>query len=272
LDIFQLLFLFFLDNTISPAKKMRKSRNAEESKLSGKLQQNNDAAYLKTGSTIQLNEDENIREGTSLTKTNGFHSNNGEKTNESTLFLSRSAENERSVNGGRISADCVDTKTDDQSANNAKNSGSSSKFDSDNSSNVDVKESRNNEKLKKRDLKKPFKKPINNKPNGVSKTLKSEKFGNRRASERQGSKSSRTPEPESKKFKRRTATASIISETVNDMGVRRRTTRNTQLNSELSNIDEQTYCICDQISFGQMIGCDNSNCKIEWFHFDCKFL
>lgn len=33
--------------------------------------------------------------------------------------------------------------------------------------------------------------------------------------------------------------------------------------------DEPTYCICNRISYGDMIGCDNQDCKIEWFHFDC---
>lgn len=33
--------------------------------------------------------------------------------------------------------------------------------------------------------------------------------------------------------------------------------------------DEPTYCICDQISFGEMILCDNDLCPIEWFHFSC---
>jgi inhibitor-of-growth protein 1 len=33
--------------------------------------------------------------------------------------------------------------------------------------------------------------------------------------------------------------------------------------------DEPTYCICQQISFGEMIGCDNSRCAVEWFHFSC---
>lgn len=33
--------------------------------------------------------------------------------------------------------------------------------------------------------------------------------------------------------------------------------------------DEPLYCLCNQISFGEMIGCDNSNCQIEWFHFSC---
>uniref|UniRef100_A0A1I7ZCK5 PHD-type domain-containing protein n=1 Tax=Steinernema glaseri TaxID=37863 RepID=A0A1I7ZCK5_9BILA len=33
--------------------------------------------------------------------------------------------------------------------------------------------------------------------------------------------------------------------------------------------NEPTYCICQRISFGDMIGCDNEECKIEWFHFEC---
>ncbi|KAI6654149.1 Inhibitor of growth protein 4 [Oopsacas minuta] len=33
--------------------------------------------------------------------------------------------------------------------------------------------------------------------------------------------------------------------------------------------NEPTYCICDKVSYGQMIGCDNSDCTIEWFHFEC---
>lgn len=33
--------------------------------------------------------------------------------------------------------------------------------------------------------------------------------------------------------------------------------------------DEPTYCLCQQVSFGQMIGCDNPKCPIEWFHFSC---
>ena len=28
--------------------------------------------------------------------------------------------------------------------------------------------------------------------------------------------------------------------------------------------DEQTYCICTQVSFGEMIACDNGECPYEW--------
>ena len=33
--------------------------------------------------------------------------------------------------------------------------------------------------------------------------------------------------------------------------------------------DEPTYCLCEQVSYGEMIGCDNDSCPIEWFHFNC---
>lgn len=33
--------------------------------------------------------------------------------------------------------------------------------------------------------------------------------------------------------------------------------------------NEPTYCTCHQVSFGQMVMCDNKNCLIEWFHFQC---
>ncbi|KAF6028381.1 ING4 [Bugula neritina] len=33
--------------------------------------------------------------------------------------------------------------------------------------------------------------------------------------------------------------------------------------------NEPTYCICHQVSYGEMIGCDNNDCPIEWFHFPC---
>lgn len=33
--------------------------------------------------------------------------------------------------------------------------------------------------------------------------------------------------------------------------------------------DEPVYCYCQQISSGDMIACDNADCKIEWFHYEC---
>uniref|UniRef100_A0A672PDV6 Inhibitor of growth family member 1 n=1 Tax=Sinocyclocheilus grahami TaxID=75366 RepID=A0A672PDV6_SINGR len=33
--------------------------------------------------------------------------------------------------------------------------------------------------------------------------------------------------------------------------------------------NETTYCLCEQVSFGEMLGCDNGECPLEWFHFSC---
>jgi len=33
--------------------------------------------------------------------------------------------------------------------------------------------------------------------------------------------------------------------------------------------NEPTYCVCQQVSFGEMIACDNEDCEIEWFHYPC---
>ena len=33
--------------------------------------------------------------------------------------------------------------------------------------------------------------------------------------------------------------------------------------------NEPTYCYCKRVSFGEMVGCENDKCKIEWFHFAC---
>lgn len=32
---------------------------------------------------------------------------------------------------------------------------------------------------------------------------------------------------------------------------------------------EPVYCFCRRVYFGDMIGCDNDDCEIEWFHFEC---
>ncbi len=32
---------------------------------------------------------------------------------------------------------------------------------------------------------------------------------------------------------------------------------------------EPTYCYCKGVSFGEMVGCENEDCKIGWFHLGC---
>ncbi|RNA40341.1 inhibitor of growth 1 [Brachionus plicatilis] len=53
-----------------------------------------------------------------------------------------------------------------------------------------------------------------------------------------------------------------------------RITRNHNLTETVTKIsksahDEPLYCTCREISYGQMIMCDNDACQIEWFHFNC---
>ena len=33
--------------------------------------------------------------------------------------------------------------------------------------------------------------------------------------------------------------------------------------------NEPLYCICNQVSYGDMVGCDNKDCPYEWFHYPC---
>ncbi|GMM38171.1 histone acetyltransferase [Saccharomycopsis crataegensis] len=33
--------------------------------------------------------------------------------------------------------------------------------------------------------------------------------------------------------------------------------------------DQTLYCFCRQVSFGEMIACDNNKCRYEWFHYKC---
>lgn len=33
--------------------------------------------------------------------------------------------------------------------------------------------------------------------------------------------------------------------------------------------DDTQYCICERVSFGDMVACDNPKCEIQWFHWEC---
>ncbi|KAI8984478.1 hypothetical protein BDF20DRAFT_392351 [Mycotypha africana] len=33
--------------------------------------------------------------------------------------------------------------------------------------------------------------------------------------------------------------------------------------------NEPVYCYCNQVSFGEMVACDNPDCEVEWFHLEC---
>lgn len=32
---------------------------------------------------------------------------------------------------------------------------------------------------------------------------------------------------------------------------------------------EALYCYCNQVAYGEMVGCDGDNCELEWFHLPC---
>lgn len=34
-------------------------------------------------------------------------------------------------------------------------------------------------------------------------------------------------------------------------------------------MDERRYCFCNEMSYGDMIACDNRHCRREWFHYSC---
>ncbi|CAB5377676.1 unnamed protein product [Rhizophagus irregularis] len=36
--------------------------------------------------------------------------------------------------------------------------------------------------------------------------------------------------------------------------------------------NEPVYCYCQQVSWGEMVACDNNECEIEWFHYPCVSL
>ncbi|ORY89230.1 hypothetical protein BCR43DRAFT_500112 [Syncephalastrum racemosum] len=69
------------------------------------------------------------------------------------------------------------------------------------------------------------------------------------------------------------------SSAASSSSVRKRTHHSTRPNpaanhhGALSELDidpnEPRYCICNQVSFGDMVACDGENCEKEWFHYAC---
>lgn len=40
-------------------------------------------------------------------------------------------------------------------------------------------------------------------------------------------------------------------------------------NGEEVDPNEPVYCTCQQVSSGKMVGCDEDDCRFEWFHIEC---
>ncbi|CAG7716570.1 unnamed protein product [Allacma fusca] len=62
-----------------------------------------------------------------------------------------------------------------------------------------------------------------------------------------------------------------VQHTVKKRGWKRRKVQDEAMPSQDHNeeLDEPKYCICNEMSYGDMIGCDNDLCPMEWFHFKC---
>ncbi|CAH1725682.1 inhibitor of growth protein 5-like [Aphis gossypii] len=61
--------------------------------------------------------------------------------------------------------------------------------------------------------------------------------------------------------------ASVVAETLPDVGTG--VVQSPEVLDMPVDPNEPTYCFCVQVSYGKMIGCDNPDCPIEWFHFGC---
>ncbi|MBE7181416.1 MAG: hypothetical protein INR71_09455, partial [Terriglobus roseus] len=46
-------------------------------------------------------------------------------------------------------------------------------------------------------------------------------------------------------------------------------TADDDVDMEEEDSDDTKYCTCQRVSFGNMICCDNDNCRYQWFHWQC---
>lgn len=76
---------------------------------------------------------------------------------------------------------------------------------------------------------------------------------------------------------RKSSTNKNIINTTSNKKSKARSSKNKKVVSESESSDsdnglQPTYCICEKISYGDMVCCDNDLCPIEWFHFGCVSL
>lgn len=53
---------------------------------------------------------------------------------------------------------------------------------------------------------------------------------------------------------------------------RKKETKTEEVTSPINYDGEPVYCYCQQVSYGEMVGCDGENCEKEWFHLPCTGL
>jgi len=76
---------------------------------------------------------------------------------------------------------------------------------------------------------------------------------------------------------RKSSTYKNINNTTSNKKSNAKSSKNKKVVSESESSDsdngsQPTYCICEKISYGDMVCCDNDICPIEWFHFGCVSL
>ena len=45
--------------------------------------------------------------------------------------------------------------------------------------------------------------------------------------------------------------------------------QNSITRSKVNDYGEPLYCYCNQVAYGEMVGCDGATCELEWFHLPC---
>ncbi|XP_027194119.2 inhibitor of growth protein 4-like [Dermatophagoides pteronyssinus] len=69
--------------------------------------------------------------------------------------------------------------------------------------------------------------------------------------------------------KRQAIDNQLLTTTMNGLTTKGKMITSTELMDMEVDPNEPLYCICHQVSFGEMVGCDDPDCQIEWFHFAC---
>ncbi len=85
---------------------------------------------------------------------------------------------------------------------------------------------------------------------------------------------------QAQKKKQTTASASNVNQSQNPSNLHAQSAASAAAAAEYAdeiaarrnNADEPLYCYCNQVSYGEMVGCDGDDCKREWFHLPCTGL
>ncbi|ROT64894.1 inhibitor of growth protein 5 isoform X1 [Penaeus vannamei] len=94
---------------------------------------------------------------------------------------------------------------------------------------------------------------------------KEEKGKHKRKGVNQSDEEETTPKPGRKKQKKKMETDSASKSVIPCLSI----AHPSDVMDMPVDPNEPTYCLCHQVSYGEMIACDKMDCPIEWFHFAC---